>query len=135
MRRGYIMIEICLVLTLLMSLVVIVSLVVVSSHRQQVVMWDELVASEVAVSLLEQSRANKDALTTNVGRDVPLPTTDELSEILPHASAQIFVSAVLDADPDAGTNLIQTRVIVTWQRSADAGTHSVERQALRRRTP
>jgi len=127
MRRGYIMIEVCVVLAMLMSLVVIVALVISGSNRQQTMMWDEFVASELAVSALEHRRSGSPIATGTAGD--PVEELKIVPEVLPGVSTRV----VIQTAPEQG--VFYERAIVSWQRSASIGPLTVEREMVRRAAP
>jgi prepilin-type N-terminal cleavage/methylation domain-containing protein len=127
--RGFTLVETTVALALLVICCGGAWLVLGSANHSQRVLWDDLVASELAVSALEQVLSRDSlALTPPAGRAIELQPAGK-PEALPNLSVTLHVTAVAD-QPE----MREVRAVVEWRENARAPAQKIER-TLRRRNP
>jgi hypothetical protein len=128
--RGFTLFEIWIACVVFFTLVVATSLVLANAHRHEEALWDELLAEEWAVSVLEQALAAEHCAAT-----LPEGLTVSLSQVGPQETIALpEAKVILRVTPVAeSSGLMSLRAVVSWNR--DGQIRTLERAVKRRATP
>jgi type II secretory pathway pseudopilin PulG len=118
--RGYIMIELTFALSMLVVVIGAASMVIINGNREQMLLWEEFQAGELAHSALEHALA----------RDADLKMSPDECVTLPDAALKI-VRIPIEDQP----GLESVRTTVTWSNALNALPRKVERTVRRRIEP
>jgi prepilin-type N-terminal cleavage/methylation domain-containing protein len=123
--HGFTLIEVTIALTLLVTVLAASWTVLSGAQRNERLLWDEFLASELAVSQLERTTAAKSCVLTP-----PAGTVLEISDAHPDL-ADLKVTLIATA-VDQRSDLVEIRVIVAWTEATMHATSSLERSTRMR---
>jgi type II secretory pathway pseudopilin PulG len=113
---GYTLIELGVALAILMTVLLASWSVIGGARRNERALWDELVASQLATSVLERACAEEKLnATPSEGCSVDFSSLHG-TQILPELKVTLFVSGTGDQD-----DLCDLKAVVTWQSEPSAG--------------
>jgi type II secretory pathway pseudopilin PulG len=135
MARAYFLIELGVALSLLMIILAAASFALHNSYLHQAVLWEELIANELAVSALERAVAeDRLACTPAEGRPLDAHPEQELAGSTTPPLQGLALTLYVEKVPGQA-GLAEVRVAVAWQRTLGplAGQQVRIERRLRRR--
>jgi len=128
--KGFTLFELAVAFGMFITIVAGTWTLLANAHRHEETLWDELLAEEWAVSVLEQSLAAEPCPATPAD-GLPVP----LARLGPRETAALpDARAVLRAVAAAGSpGVVELHVVVSWNHNG--AIRSLERTVKRRATP
>jgi type II secretory pathway pseudopilin PulG len=130
--RGYTLLEIGVAFGMLAIALSVASVLVVGHERHQQVLWEDAIAGELALSVLEQALAEPRLEPTPLeGRRIEVAPAPDGGPVLPDLKTALVVR---DTPGQAG--MVELRAIVTWRSAAvmAAGDSRTVERTVRRRS-